>query len=61
MAEKDGWNFQVVGTSTITHDDTPDWYHSFQIEKLLAAILEKINLRGSVTGVQDQHEQPDKP
>tara|TARA_B100000959_G_scaffold284101_1_gene354791 strand:+ start:1126 stop:2184 length:1059 start_codon:yes stop_codon:yes gene_type:complete len=61
ISESEGWNFQVVGTSTVAHQDAPDWYHSFQIEKLLAAILEKINSRGSVTGVQDQHEQLDKP
>ncbi|MCZ6502941.1 MAG: ribose-phosphate diphosphokinase [Gammaproteobacteria bacterium] len=56
-SDKDGWNFQVVGTSTVVHENAPDWYHSFPIEKLLAAILEKINSRGSVTGVQNQREQ----
>ncbi len=55
----EGWDFQMVGTSSVTHGNTPDWYHSFRIEKLLAAILEKINSRGSVTGVQDQREQSD--
>ncbi len=56
-AGKEGWNFQVVGTSTVVHENAPDWYHSFPIEKLLGAILEKINSRGSVTGVQNQREQ----
>ena len=55
----EGWDFQMVGTSSVVHEQTPDWYHSFRIEKLLAAILEKINSRGSVTGVQDQREQID--
>lgn len=55
----EGWNFQMVGTSSVVHKQAPDWYHSFRIEKLLAAILEKINSRGSVTGVQDQREQID--
>jgi ribose-phosphate pyrophosphokinase len=56
---EENWNFQMVGTSSVTHEQAPDWYHSFRIEKLLAAILEKINSRGSVTGVQDQREQMD--
>ncbi len=53
---KEGWNFQMVGTSSVIHEKAPDWYHSYRIEKLLSAILEKINSRGSVTGVQDQRE-----
>jgi ribose-phosphate pyrophosphokinase len=56
---EENWNFQMVGTSSVAHEQAPDWYHSFRIEKLLAAILEKINSRGSVTGVQDQREQMD--
>ncbi len=52
----EGWNFQMVGTSTVVHENPPDWYHSFRTEKLLAAILEKINSRGSVTGVQNQRD-----
>jgi ribose-phosphate pyrophosphokinase len=52
----EGWDFQVVGTSTVVHENSPDWYHTFRIEKLLAAILEKINSRGSVTGVQDERD-----
>ncbi|MBL6691887.1 MAG: ribose-phosphate pyrophosphokinase [Pseudomonadales bacterium] len=52
-AEKEGWKFKMVGTSVIEHKDTPDWYYIFPIESLIARVLEKINLRGSVTGVQN--------
>ncbi len=51
---QEGWNFQLVGTSVISHENTPAWYSVFPIEPLLAQILEKINSRGSVTGVQNQ-------
>ncbi len=52
-AIREGWVFNMVGTSVIDHRDTPDWYHVFQIEPLIARVLEKINSRGSVTGVQN--------
>lgn len=55
-AESEGWTFNMVGTSVILHKDTPDWYRTFPIEGLIAQVLEKINSRGSVTGV--QNEQP---
>ena len=51
---EEGWTFNLVGTSVIEHENTPDWYHTFRIESLVAQILEKINSRGSVTGVQEQ-------
>jgi len=54
MAVSDGWKFQMVGTSVISHQDTPDWYHTFHIENLIAQVLEKINSRGSVTSVQNE-------
>lgn len=50
---REGWQFQVIGTSSITHQQTPTWYAEFRIERLVAAVLEKINSRGSVTGVQN--------
>jgi len=53
QAKKEGWTFNMVGTSVIEHKDTPDWYYIFPIESLIAQVLEKINLRGSVTGVQN--------
>ena len=52
-AESEKWRFNLVGTSVIDHRDTPSWYRAFPIESLIAEILEKINLRGSVTGVQN--------
>ena len=53
QSEVDGWEFNMVGTSVIEHKDAPDWYHAFPIEGLIAQVLEKINSRGSVTGVQE--------
>ena len=54
QAKKQGWKFQMVGTNVINHENTPDWYHTFRVENLIAQVLEKINSRGSVTGVQNQ-------
>jgi len=51
---KEGWQFHLVGTSVISHKNTPDWYSTFPIEPLVGQILEKINSRGSVTGVQNE-------
>ena len=53
-AVAEDWNFQMVGTSVITHTSPPDWYHTCHIEELIAQILEKINARGSVTRVHQQ-------
>jgi len=50
----EGWQFQLVGTSVISHKNAPDWYCAFPLEPLLAQILEKINSRGSVTGVHNE-------
>ncbi len=50
-ATKEGWDFQVVGTSTVTHDGAPDWYHCYPIEELVSQVVEKINSRGSVTSI----------
>ena len=52
-AEREGWEFQMVGTSVVAHENTPSWYHTFHIESLIALVLEKINSRGSVTSVQN--------
>jgi ribose-phosphate pyrophosphokinase len=54
IAKKEGWRFQLVGTSTIDHTNPPDWYSSFQIEELLGTIINKINSRGSVTQVSER-------
>jgi ribose-phosphate pyrophosphokinase len=55
-AEKEGWNFNLVGTSTVEHIDAPNWYHCYPIEPLIATIIQKINSRGSVTGVHQEDE-----
>lgn len=55
-AESENWQFRVVGTSAVYHPNVPDWYHTFEIEPLVSRVLEKINSRGSVTGVQDQRD-----
>ncbi|MCB9778756.1 MAG: ribose-phosphate pyrophosphokinase [Alphaproteobacteria bacterium] len=47
-----GWRFRMVGTSAIRHPDTPHWYLEYPIEPLLADVIDHINRRGSVTGVQ---------
>lgn len=54
QAKSEGWTFNMVGTNVINHENTPDWYHTFRVEKLIGQVLEKINSRGSVTGVQNQ-------
>ena len=49
----ENWSFQLVGTTSVQHPNAPDWYSTYPIEPLVAAVLEKINLRGSVSGVQN--------
>ena len=49
----EGWHFNMTGTSVVEHKDSPAWYTTYKIEKLIARVLEKINSRGSVTSVQD--------
>ena len=55
-AEREGWRFELVGTSSIRHANPPGWYRSFPIEQLIGLIIKKINSRGSVTLVQDRRE-----
>lgn len=50
-ADSAGWEFKVVGTSAVSHKNTPDWYHCFHIEALVSQVVEKINSRGSVAGI----------
>ena len=47
----EGWCFKVIGTSSIYHQNMPEWYISFEIEELMAQIISKINSRGSVKGL----------
>lgn len=56
QAKKEGWRFQLVGTNSIEHANSPDWYSSFHIEELLATIIKKINSRGSVTQVYERRQ-----
>ena len=49
----EGWHFNMTGTSVVEHENSPAWYTTYKIEKLIARVLEKINSRGSVTSVQD--------
>lgn len=53
-AAREGWRFEVIGTSSIRHRNPPGWYRSFPIEHLIGLIIKKINSRGSVTLVQDR-------
>ena len=55
-ATDEGWSFNFVGTSTVEHKETPDWYHSFGIEQLIGTIIQKINSRGSVSKVHNDRE-----
>ena len=57
-SENENWSFKLIGTSSIHHPNAPDWYQPFPIEPLVAAVLEKINLRGSVSGVQNPSRAP---
>ena len=57
-SEKERWSFKLIGTTSIHHPNAPDWYQPFPIEPLVAAVLEKINLRGSVSGVQNPSRAP---
>jgi len=50
-ADLEGWKFQVVGTSAVSHENTPSWYHCYQIEEVVSLVVEKINSRGSVTEI----------
>jgi ribose-phosphate pyrophosphokinase len=50
-AAEEGWEFRLVGTTSVVHDKTPDWYLAYPIEQLLAQVITKINSRGSVTGL----------
>jgi ribose-phosphate pyrophosphokinase len=48
----EGWRFRVVGSTSIVHEDAPDWFVRYPISALLADVIGRINGRGSVTGVQ---------
>jgi ribose-phosphate pyrophosphokinase len=48
-ADREGWRFRVVGTTSIAHENTPGWYEVYPIEPLISQVISKINSRGSVT------------
>lgn len=60
QAAAEGWRFSVVGSTSIYHPDTPGWYHSYPISRLLTDVIVQLNQRGSVTGViaDDEVERP---
>ncbi|MFT4975727.1 MAG: ribose-phosphate pyrophosphokinase [Myxococcota bacterium] len=59
-ARSEGWRFSVVGSTSVYHPKTPDWFHSYPISRLLTDVIVQLNQRGSVTGVlaDDEAEQP---
>ena len=50
-AEAEGWEFRLIGTSSVQHANAPAWYSAVPIEALMAQVITKINSRGSVTGL----------
>ncbi len=50
-ASDEGWKFQMVGTTSVAHENPPDWYRPVPIQSLIAQVITKINSRGSVTGL----------
>ncbi len=53
-AQREGWRFTVVGSSSIRQVDPPPWYVEFPIEGLIARVIERNNHRLSVTGAQER-------
>ncbi len=53
-AARRGTDFQVVGTSGITHPQTPAWYREFALEPLLARVIRSVNTRGSVRAAEGE-------
>jgi ribose-phosphate pyrophosphokinase len=50
----EGWRFQVVGTDSVQHKDTPDWYHAYQLHGLISKVIRHIHARESVAHAQDR-------
>ena len=53
-AEAEGWSFAVVGTDSVHHTDTPDWYHEYQLHGLIAEVIRHIHARESVAHAQER-------
>lgn len=58
-AQAEGWRFAVVGSASVVHADPPPWFRCYPISPLLAEVIEQLNQRGSVTGVQQRDDRPD--
>lgn len=54
QSKQEGWRFRVAGTSAIHHPNTPDWYHEFPVQPLVAKVIGSINSRRSVTLAQKE-------
>ena len=50
-ADQEGWRFRMIGTTSVAHESTPEWYHAYPIEPLISKVITKINSRGSVTEI----------
>ena len=50
-ADREGWRFTVVGSTSVVHPEAPSWYVPFPISSMLSEVIARINGRGSVTGV----------
>jgi len=53
-AATEGWRFAVVGTDSVQHRDTPEWYHAYQLHGLIAKVIRHIHARESVAHAQDR-------
>lgn len=47
-ARERGVSFALCGTGSVVHPETPDWYHQFDLEPLLAEVVKRVNNRGSL-------------
>ncbi len=53
-SQAEGWRFAVVGTDSVQHRDTPEWYHEYQLHGLIAEVIRHIHARESVAHAQDR-------
>lgn len=53
-AAGEGWRFAVVGTDSVHHVDTPEWYHEFHLHGLIAEVIRHIHARESVAHAQER-------
>lgn len=48
-ASAEGWQFRVIGTTSIEHVAAPGWYVPFDVAPLFARVLRSLHARESVT------------